>query len=216
MRTLADRLNEQAKAEADDRDLASRSDRRREQNSREKALKALATRLVALKLRQLERLPLDEETLRAVLTAQAISSANAKNRQVSVVRQHLRQLGPGAEDLEAQLEALLQGIALPVLASTVVERSPVARVAPVTQSPDVLAWKERFAVEGDAGLDQFMGSYPHADRQLLRQQMRAVAKARRLADAMGAARAAFRLQIELERAMAAVGSMSGGVAANAP
>jgi ribosome-associated protein len=216
MRTLADRLHEQAKAEADDRDLTSRSDRRRQQNLRESALKDLATRLVALKPRQLERLKLEEAISQAVLTAQAISSPNARNRQVSVVRQHLRELGPRAEDLEAQLQALLRGVAIPVLANEA-EISTPAQVPDASQSPDVLAWNERFAVEGDAGLDEFIGSYPHADRQLLRQQMRAVAKARRVADAAGAARAASRLQGTLELAMAtAAGSGPVGFTADAP
>ncbi len=217
MRTLADRLHEQAKADADDRDLTSRSDRRRQQNSRESALKDLATRLVALKARQLERLKLEEVMLQAVLTAQAISSPNARNRQVSVVRQHLRELGPRADDLEVQLEAMLRGVSMPVLTRADVEISAPAHIPEAVQSPEVLAWHERLAVEGDAGLDQFMRLYPHADRQLLRQQMRAVAKARRVADVAAAARAASRLQIALERAMATAGaSRPGGFSADAP
>jgi ribosome-associated protein len=216
MRTLADRLHEQAKAEADDRDLTSRTDRRRQQNSRESALKDLATRLVALKPRQLERLKLEELTLHAVLTAQAISSANARNRQVSVVRQHLRELGPRVDDLELQLEALLRGASIPVLTSADVESSAAAHIPEAAQSPAVLAWNERLALEGDAGLDQLMRLYPHADRQLLRQHMRAAARARRLADVAATARAVSRLHSALERAMATGGSLPDGFSAGAP
>src|SRR6187455_2491757 len=104
MRTLADRLHEKAKADADDRELESRSDRRRQQDARETLLKELATRLVAARATALGRLGLDEELRAAIATAQAIRSAPARNRQINVVRQHLRALGPAADALARQLD----------------------------------------------------------------------------------------------------------------
>jgi ribosomal 50S subunit-associated protein YjgA (DUF615 family) len=82
MRTLSDRLRERAKAEADDRDLTSRSDLRREQQVRETALKRLATTLVNLKPKQLERLALDEPLLEAIALARSMPTALALNRQI--------------------------------------------------------------------------------------------------------------------------------------
>jgi ribosome-associated protein len=198
MRSLADRLREQFKAEADDRDLTSRTDRRREQNVREDALKALAVGLVSLKAKQLERLPKSELLLYAIEEAQRLRSPMARNRQVNVVRQHLRDLAPEAvEVLEAGLDALKRG-ALPELIAPVVDAPPVA--APSTSALSL--WSQRLVDDGDAALDAFVLAHPDADRQALRQHARALAKLRRAASGGNAlVRAEQRLRAEVERAL---------------
>jgi ribosomal 50S subunit-associated protein YjgA (DUF615 family) len=103
MRSLADRLHQQALAAADDRDLTSRTDRRRREQKREQQLKAMAIRLVSLRPQLRERLALGEELVAAIELCRAISSPKAKNRQVGVVRQHLRDLGAEIEKLERLL-----------------------------------------------------------------------------------------------------------------
>jgi len=168
MRTLADRKNEQAKADADDRELESRTDRRRQQDAHETMLKNLATRLCNMKSAALDRVGLDEVLLAAVRTAQAIRSAPARNRQVNVVRQHLRALGPALDALVRQLDAPAR-----------LAPSPKPAAVPARQaSPEVSRWSERLAEGGDESLAEFLGLYPAADRQQLRQRMRELARSR--------------------------------------
>jgi len=184
MRTLADRLEEQAKADADDRDLTSRSDLRREQNARETALKELARRLVALKLHQLERLELEEKLLEAIHTARALPNPGARNRQISVVRQHLRDMGSRVSVIENRLAG---GPGAGALAGR-----------PTPPPSRALGWMERLVNDGDEALDELCRERPSALRQELRQQVRAVARARTGADIGGLARAERRLRLALE------------------
>ncbi|HEU4583370.1 MAG TPA: ribosome biogenesis factor YjgA [Polyangiaceae bacterium] len=189
MRKLSDRLREQAKAEADDRDLTSRSDLRREQNARETQLKRLAVALVRLTPKQLERLQLHELLLESITHAQALSNEKAKNRQIGVVRQHLRDEPDDARELRERLEALKDGL-LPSLPPAPTPRANEA----------IEAWIERFIAEGDSAFDEFFATYPEADRQQLRQGTRAVARARDTGVATPAARRAEqRLHEELAR-----------------
>jgi ribosome-associated protein len=193
MRTLSDRLREQAQADADDRDLTSRTDRRRAQNTRETALKDLAVALVGLKPKQLERFELSEQLLSAIASAQAMKSPNARNRQVSVVRQHLRDLGPGVELIEARLAALKGGSAAPgAMPAAVAASEPPSNSA-------LAAWLERLVSEGDPALEELLGAHPEADRQSIRQAARAAAKVRQTGGLASAVkRADERLRKELE------------------
>lgn len=190
MRTLADRQHEKAKADADDRDLESRSDRRRVQDARETRLKALAVRLVGMKAPAIARLGLDEELLQAIATAQAIRSAPARNRQVNVVRQHLRSLGPA-------LDALLERIDAPRSGGPSIVAAPPAAV-----SADVVRWLERLCSEGDDALEALVNERPDADRQLLRQRMRELARARISQHAPSMGRAELRLREALSALLA--------------
>lgn len=189
MRSLADRLNEQAKADADDRELTSRTDRRREQSARETELKALAVQLVGLKPQKLAPLGLEEQMLNAILLAQAIKSPNARNRQVSVVRQHLRDLGQDAlDDLVVLLEARDRGVAPRMPSPSAVESTRAAAT-----------WTERLVAEGDAALEELLQGYPGLERQVLRQRIRAVAKAGRAANTPELEQVRDRLRLELQR-----------------
>jgi ribosome-associated protein len=193
MRTLADRRHEQAKVDADDRDLESRTDRRRQQETHETLLKTLATRLVGMKPAALERLGLDEELLAAISTAQVIKSAPARNRQVNVVRQHLRSLGPSLEPLTQRLEGNASrggpaGAAPP---------KPPTSVA----SEHVVAWVERLVASGDEALEQFVEQYPDVDRQQLRQRTRELSRARATAVGSALARSEARLREAVDAAL---------------
>lgn len=162
-------------AEADDRDLRSRTDAREVRVNEEVALKALAKSLVELKAKQLERLELPEDVHEAVRFAQAITSAVAFNRQIRLIRQHLRRVGRAP--VEARLEALREGR----LHS---EEAPAA--APPSPLDSALrAWLERIESEGDVALEALFTEHPSADRQALRQRVRALAKARQSATGEG-------------------------------
>lgn len=191
MRTLADRQHEQAKADADDRDLESRSDRRRREDAREASLKALAARLVASKAATLARLELDEELLDAIVTAQGIRSAPAHNRQVNVVRQHLRALGAEADQLLRRLDA--PGQAAP--------SASAAAARPVRA--EVKSWCERLEESGDAALEALVAAHPGADRQQLRQRMRELSRARAAGHAPSARRAEARLCAAIDDSLGA-------------
>jgi ribosome-associated protein len=186
MRTLADRRHEQAIADADDRDLESRTDRRRQQEAHETLLKSLATRLVGMKPAALDRLGLEEELLAAIATAQAIKSAPARNRQVNVVRQHLRSLGPSLQPLIRQLEGNPSR-------SGAVGAAPPKPPVPAA-SEQVVAWVERLVESGDEALEQFVAQNPEVDRQQLRQRTRELSRARVTAVGAALARSEARLR----------------------
>jgi len=188
MRKLTDRLRVQAQAEADDRDLTSRSDLRREEQAKESLLRRLAEDLVGLNARQLERLALRAELLEAVQHAQSLGDLRARARQVGVVRQHLRDEADIARDLRERVAALKEG-SLP----------PAPRERPMPNEA-VEAWVERFIAEGDVALEEFFVSHPEADRQTVRQGARVLSRARDTGDASSATnRAAQRLRSELAR-----------------
>ncbi len=191
MRTLADRQREKAKADADDRDLESRTDRRRREDTRETLLKGLATRLVAAKPAKLARLGLDEELLAAVVTAQNIRSAPAQNRQINLVRQHLRALGPDVDLLARRMEA-----PAPPAATAAGPAAPPVR-------PEVKTWCERLEEAGDAALEELLQSHPGADRQQLRQRMRELSRARAAGHGPSVRRAETRLFQQLDSVLVA-------------
>lgn len=191
MRKTTDRIREQAKADADDRDLTSRSDRRRAENEKEDRLKGLAQALVDFKPGQLDRLQLDAELLEAVLHAKALGDRRALGRQIGVVRQHLREQADLGKELEERVEALRAGL----LPSVPRPASP-----PKVANARLESWIDRLANEGEAALEEFFVAYPEADRQTLRQGVRLVARARDSGVSTPASsRAEARLRAELGR-----------------
>jgi ribosome-associated protein len=171
VRTWANREHERLTAEADDRDLSSRTDARKARISEEAALKELAQALVDLKPRQLQRLALPEDVHEAVRFAQSIPSAVAFNRQIRLIRQHLRRVGRAP--IEARLEALRDGTL------HAQEEAPAAEPAPLDGALQV--WLERIEQEGDEALEALFSEHPSADRQAIRQRVRALTKARQAA-----------------------------------
>jgi ribosome-associated protein len=191
MRKTTDRLREQAKAAADDRDLTSRSDLRRAENDKEDKLKRLAQSLVDLKPAQLDRLQLDAELMEAVLHAKSLGDRRAQSRQIGVVRQHLRSQADIGKALGERVEALKAGL-LPSV--------PRPAPAPKVGNARLESWIDRFVNDGEAALEEFFGTYPEADRQTLRQSTRLVARARDSgASTTASSRAESRLRAELAR-----------------
>src|SRR5688572_9668729 len=97
-------MADQAKAEADDRDLGSRSDARTVRHAEADALLTVAGGLASLSPKQLALLELGDELLRAVLEARAIQSPGAKARQLKVVRRALK--NTDWEGVQTRLDAL--------------------------------------------------------------------------------------------------------------
>lgn len=144
----------------DSEDLTSRSDVRRARKTREDALARLARELVGLGDRLLHRLGLPETVLEAVLEARLIASPRARERQLRVVRNMLRD----AEwpTIRARLDELsVHGV--------------VRTAAPAEQSaPEALerVWVVRLLGEGANALDALLAEHPTADRKHLRQLVR--------------------------------------------
>lgn len=162
MRTLRDRRREEQRAEADDRLLESRSDRRRDDARRETAFKRLARRLVDLDPRHLARLQPNEALRAAIQLAQAIRSPRARNRQIAVVRQHLR--ADDADELEVRLHRLLEG------------KLPASAAAPADErATAIAAWQRRLVEGGDPALSEFLAQHSALERhQELRQLLRVI------------------------------------------
>ncbi len=156
MRSLADRRRQEQLADQDDRVLESRSDRKKVRVAREQHLKQLAEQLVSLSGKQLARLPLTEELRASVEVAKTIKSANARNRQVGMIRQHLREGDHAA--LGERVERLLTHRSGPAV-DTLRER--------------VLSWRRELLEHRDEALARLLSEFPHADRQRLRQSLRA-------------------------------------------
>jgi ribosome-associated protein len=190
----SDRSQAAPPPEAPGREWISRTVRRRGEHNRDEALKKLAQELVALKPRQLERLQLDAELLESVTHCQALEDPKARNRQIGVVRQHLRAQGDAALTVSERI-AGLKGAGAGASPS-----APPPPPEPIPETNPVLAsWVERLAEEGDVALDEFLTLHPGADRQGLRQAARTLSKARLGGAGRAAAvRAEARLRESLE------------------
>jgi ribosome-associated protein len=153
MRKLKDILREQDRP--DDRDLTSRSDRKRAQRETEERLAALALALAACSEQRLRSLDLPSTVLDTVLDAKRITSAVARNRQLRIVRRELRTVE-------------FQSIELRLASPRPRSRSEAA--------DRVDAWVERLRTQGDDALDALCVEYPAADRRRIRQLMRNVGR----------------------------------------
>jgi ribosomal 50S subunit-associated protein YjgA (DUF615 family) len=107
VRKLTDILAEQAKAEADDRDLRSRSDARRERKQSEAELVVLGRQLVEASDRQLDKLDLPEGLREVLAETRAIRSPSARKRALRLVRRELRDADASA--IRAKLSAVGAG-----------------------------------------------------------------------------------------------------------
>lgn len=158
MRSLADRQRHDRLAQADDRDLESRSDRRRAQRSSEEALKRLALRLAALRRHKRIRLSLPADLEDALAALAAIQSPAARDRQVRIVRQVLRSVDAAA--VEAALDAS-------------VNPDRYQRAAGAVSPPAADGWLARLLEEGDNALSELVQRHPLVERVRVRQLMRA-------------------------------------------
>lgn len=147
-----------AEGEQPEEDLTSRSDVRRARKVREDATLQLAKDLVELPVAALARLEVTESVAEALAIARGITSPRARERQLRLVRNLLRD-GPWTE-LRVRLDHLLVHGTVPS-AATVSERGVVE------------VWVIRLLGEGTPALDELIASHPNADRQHLRQLVRA-------------------------------------------
>ena len=156
VRSLSDYLADQRKRAADDRDLTSRSDRRKVRKETEEAFSDLARELCECSDKQLKQLELPELLRNCILDARRIESPAAKDRALRLVRRELRAVGVDA--IRQQLEALA---------------SPHRKASvPVTEQ-----WRNRLLDGTEAALSELLQEYPNADRQQVKQLVRNVQKA---------------------------------------
>jgi ribosome-associated protein len=130
------------------------SERRDRSEAREirQDLLSLARRLEAMPSGELRRLPLDQQTIDAVLHMAKLGAQSAHRRQMLRVQKLLRD-----EDLEA-LDSALAGA------------EPNAHLIRAAER-----WRARL-VEGDEALHDYLDAHPSADRQHLRALIRQARK----------------------------------------
>ncbi|MEW6647722.1 MAG: ribosome biogenesis factor YjgA [Pseudomonadota bacterium] len=114
----------------------------------------LGAALVELAAAQLAEIPLSEEVLAAVRETRGITAHGARKRQLKYLGKLLRQ-----EDDAPIREAL--------------ERLQGRHALTVAHHHQCERWRDRLIAEGDAALAPLLDEFPHADRQQLRQLMRA-------------------------------------------
>lgn len=117
-------------------------------------LQDLGAVLVELSAQQLAEIPLSEEVLAAVKETRGITAHGARKRQLKYLGKLLR-----LEDDAPIREAL--------------ERIQGRHALTVAHHHQCERWRDRLIAEGDAALTALLEEFPHADRQQLRQLMRA-------------------------------------------
>jgi ribosome-associated protein len=141
----------------------SRTDQKRKNRIQEETLERLTDDLVRLGEAKLAELELSEDLLDAVLEAQRIKSAPARNRQLRRIRALLRD--EDASALRAALTALRES------------GTRNASVGDGERNRRTESWMLRLLGEGSVGLEAFLSEFPQADRTHLRQLVRNVARA---------------------------------------
>lgn len=114
----------------------------------------LGAALIELSAQQLAEIPLSEDVLAAVQEARGITAYGARKRQIKYLGKLLR-----LEDDAPIREAL--------------ERIQGRHALVVAHHHQCERWRDRLISEGDAALTALLKEFPHADRQQLRQLMRA-------------------------------------------
>lgn len=151
-----------------------RSERKGARRRQAEAMRKLADRLAALPADQLAQLPLPPELANAVQLARRISAHGGRRRQLQLVAKLLRQ--SDAEPIESALEHLSGESAEAIAEHHLTER-----------------WRERLLADPDAAITDFLSDYPRADRQRLRQLVRAAGDEQAAERPPRAARELFRL-----------------------
>ncbi|MGB9430523.1 MAG: ribosome biogenesis factor YjgA [Gammaproteobacteria bacterium] len=141
------------KADADIPESPSRSQLKREVQ----ALQKLGEELVELPDQQLAALRLPEKLHDAVVFARHIASHGALKRQRQYIGRLMCEIDPAP--IRAKLEQLHSA-----------DRAAKSRFKQTER------WRDRLIAEGDAALAEFLNQYPSADRQQLRQALRAAAQ----------------------------------------
>ncbi len=147
----------------DSEDLTSRTDKKRANRVVEETLARLSLSLHALSPKRLLLLGLPEEVHEAVVLAQAMKDARARNRQLGRVRIELRNAEWGV--IQERLNQLLELGTLPDAGEP---RGDDAGLE--------AKWLARLMGEGFAGVDAFMLEFPRADRTRLEDLIHRVAR----------------------------------------
>ncbi|RMG56208.1 MAG: DUF615 domain-containing protein, partial [Gammaproteobacteria bacterium] len=136
------------------------------------ALQALGEALVALPLKQLEQIPMEDSLREAVMDCRAITQRGARKRQLQYIGKLMR--GIDAQPIQSALEALR------------------ARGQRETHRLHLLEqWRDRLLEEGDAALGEALEAFPAAERQPLRQLVRNARREREQGRAPAMARKLF-------------------------
>jgi ribosome-associated protein len=151
VRKLEHVLADQAKRDADDRVVVSRTEEHREEQRVEAERFELAKKLTQLKDSQLERLGLPDHYLTIIAEIRVISSIPARHRAIKRLRAELRDI-----DFEALARSL---------AALTDPQAP-------RQADAATLWGERLMGGNDAALTEFLERYPVADRAQLRTLLR--------------------------------------------
>lgn len=150
-------------------DVKSKSQKKRDAE----ALLKVGIDLVALNLKQLERLPLSEPLKRAVIEAKSLKSHGAVKRQGQLIGKLLR-----SDHHEEILVAYNELLAEDTLQSS--------------KFHDLERWRERLIHEGKTALTEFIECYHPTDVQHLRQLIKKAVDEHAKAASTGASRALFR------------------------
>lgn len=158
----------------------SKSSRKRESN----ALQDLGEELMGLSRQQLEDLDLPENLFEAVRVGQSITAHGGLLRQRKYIGKILRSLDSG-----------------PIREGLLALRGETAALVRVQHQSEM--WRDRIIAEGDPAVNAFVGLYPEADRQKLRQLSRDIKKEREKSAPPRSARLLFKeLRGILEAAVA--------------
>jgi len=132
-----------------DEELPSKSQLKRDAD----ALKRLGGTIAQLNRDQINSLPLSEDLRDAIFTYQRIKQHGGRKRQLQYIGKLMR--SSDSEAIQAEMDKILN-----------VSLLETARLHRIESTRDALIQ------QGDAALGEVLSSYPHADRQHLRQLMR--------------------------------------------
>ncbi len=136
-----------------DPDFKSRTQVKREMQ----ALQDLGRKLVELSNNQLAQIPLDETLGHAISEARRINSREGLRRQLQYVGKLMR--SSDHEAIAAAYQKLFDHDKQHIQKQHKLER-----------------WRDRLIAEGDSAINEFVGQFPAADRQQLRQLVRSAKK----------------------------------------
>ena len=142
------------------------------------SLQELGERLVGLASSELANIPLDTDLRDVIEQAQNIRSHQARRRQLRLVGKRLR--SSHVEDIRCALDNL-----------------KMAHDAAVRRLHEVEYWRDHLVAGNDQALVDILALYPMADRQRLRQLVRAARKEISLKRPPAASRKLFRYLREL-------------------
>jgi ribosomal 50S subunit-associated protein YjgA (DUF615 family) len=155
-------MADRARAELDDRDLTSRSDKRNVRMTEAEALLSLAGALSELSLKQLESLGVTDDLLRLLIESRRIEAPGPKARHLKLVRRALQ--AADVERLQTQVDAIRNPS----------RWNPAPPSNATLRKRKALELAEALVAGGDPALFEFCSQHPRVDRAELRKLMRNV------------------------------------------